>query len=36
MGIDGKCNNSHAYSTGLSSVLLSAKTPNISEGPGHE
>ena len=28
MEIDGKCNNSYAFSTGLSSVLLSAK-PHI-------
>ena len=35
MRTNGKCKNSHAPSTGLGGILLSART-NIYEGPEHE
>ena len=36
MRTNGKCNNSHAPSTGLSDILLSITEPNIPEGLEHE
>ena len=36
MRINGKCNNSHAPSTGLSDILLSASESNVHEGPEYK